>query len=64
MTTLSEVLTTAVHDAFGQTLAAEVQEIVARETRTLFRQHESAFAAIVKTAVDRAFADLLKEPLQ
>jgi hypothetical protein len=58
---LAEHLKAAVQTAVNETFADEVQEIVARETRRAFREHESQFTSIVRTAVAEAIAAMLTE---
>ena len=58
---LTEHLKEAVNEAVGATFAAEVHEIVAKETRLAFREHEKAFTAIIQNAVKQAFSEMLVE---
>lgn len=58
--TLAERLKEAVQTAVNETLASEVQEIVAKEFRRAFREHESQFASIIRGAVAQAITEMLK----
>jgi hypothetical protein len=57
---LTEHLKEAVNEAVGATFATEVHEIVAKETRLAFREHETEFTAIIQSAVKQAFSEMLK----
>jgi hypothetical protein len=51
---LAEQLKTAVQTAVNDTLSSEVQEIVIKEFRQAFREHEGEFASIIRGAVAQA----------
>jgi hypothetical protein len=57
---LETVLKDAVATAMGATIAEEVQEIVAKETRRALRDHEDQLTTLVRTAVHEAVAELLQ----
>ena len=48
---LENILKEAVKGAVGATIAEEVQEIVAEETRRALREREDELTALVRTAV-------------
>lgn len=56
---LADHLKEAVQSAVNETLADEMREIVAKEVRRAFREHESQFATIVQTTVAQAMAETL-----
>ena len=56
---LETILKDAVANAMGATIAQEVQEIVAKETRRALREHEDELTTLVKTAVGAAIAEML-----
>lgn len=56
---LENILKDAVKDAVGATIAAEVQEIVAKETRRALRAHEDELTAMVRSVVGAAIAEML-----
>ena len=56
---LETVLKDAVATAMGATIAEEVQEIVAKETRRALRDHEDQLTTLVRTAVAEAIAEML-----
>ena len=56
---LAEHLKHAVQEAVNDTFADEMREIVAKEVRRAFREHESQFAAIVRTTVAEAIAEMV-----
>jgi len=56
MTDLQSVLHEAVRDAVSDTLADEVRQVVAKETRRALRAHEDELTAIVRAAVVEALA--------
>jgi len=49
----------AVAHAMGATIAEEVQEIVAKETRRALREHEDKLTTLVRAAVASAIEELL-----
>ena len=49
----------AVKDAVGATIAVEVQEIVAKETRRALRAHEDDLTQMVRSVVGAAIAEML-----
>jgi hypothetical protein len=55
---------TAIKDAikagFSATIAEDVQEIVARETRRALREHEEELTLMIRTAVKVALEEALK----
>ena len=56
---LESILKEAVKGAVGATIAEEVQEIVAKETRRALREREDELTALVRTAVASAIAEML-----
>jgi hypothetical protein len=56
---LENILKEAVKGAVGSTIAEEVQEIVAKETRRALREREDELTALVRTAVASAIAEML-----
>jgi hypothetical protein len=58
---LGEHLKIAVRAALNETFALEIQEIVANETRIIFRENEAQFNHIIRSAVKEAFDEMLKE---
>ena len=56
---LATLLKEAVQNAVGATIAAEVQEIVAKETRRALRNHEDKLTTLVRATVSDAIAELL-----
>ena len=56
---LETVLKDAVANAMGATIAEEVQEIVAKETRRALRDHEDQLTTLVRAAVASAIAEML-----
>ena len=56
---LENILKEAVKGAVGATIAEEVQEIVAKETRRALREREDELTALVRTAVASAIAEML-----
>jgi hypothetical protein len=58
--TLESMLKDAVANAMGETIAEEVREIVAKETRRAMREHEDRLTALVRTAVTSAIGELLQ----
>jgi hypothetical protein len=56
---LETILKDAVKDAVGATIAVEVQEIVAKETRRALREHEEQLTTLVRHAVASAIGELL-----
>jgi hypothetical protein len=59
--TLAEHLSIAVRTAINETFAAEVQEIVAKETRVMFRNNHERFEVIIRNAVQLAMSEILSE---
>jgi hypothetical protein len=53
------ILKDAVASAVSATIAEEVQEIVAKETRRALREHYDQLTTLVGVAVASAIADLL-----
>jgi hypothetical protein len=60
---LADHLKKAVQSAVNETFADEVREIVAKEVRRAFREHESQFASIVQRTVAQAITDMLTDDL-
>jgi hypothetical protein len=56
---LENMLKDAVKDAIGATIAEEVHEIVAKETRRALRSHEDQLTTLVRAAVASAIAEML-----
>ena len=56
---LESILKDAVANAMGATIAEEVQEIVAKETRRALREREDELTRLVRTAVGAAIAEML-----
>lgn len=56
---LESILKDAVANAMGATIAEEVQEIVAKETRRALRDHEDELTTLVRAAVASAIGELL-----
>ena len=56
---LESILKDAVASAMGATIAQEVQEIVAKETRRALHDHEDRLTTVVRAAVASAIAELL-----
>ena len=56
---LESILKDAVANAMGATIAEEVQEIVAKETRRALRDHEERLTTVVRAAVASAIAEML-----
>jgi hypothetical protein len=56
---LENILKEAVSSAMGATIAEEVQEIVAEETRRALRDHEDQLTTLVRAAVASAIAEML-----
>jgi hypothetical protein len=56
---LESLLKDAVANAMGATIAEEVQEIVAKETRRALREHEDQLTTLVRAAVASAIAEML-----
>lgn len=59
MMALESILKDAVANAMGATIAEEVQEIVAKETRRALRDHEDKLTLLVRDAVGSAIGELL-----
>jgi hypothetical protein len=59
--TLAESLSVAVRTAINETFASEVQEIVAKETRIMFRNNHERFEVIIRNAVQLAMSEILSE---
>ena len=56
---LENILKEAVKGAVGTTIAEEVQEIVAKETKRALTRARDQLAALVRTAVASAIAEML-----
>jgi len=56
---LENILKEAVKGAVGATIAEEVQEIVAKETRRALTRARDELTALVRTAVVSAIAEML-----
>ena len=56
---LESILKDAVANAMGATIAEEVQEIVAKETRRALRDHADELTTLVRAAVASAIGELL-----
>jgi hypothetical protein len=56
---LENILKDAVKGAIGATIAEEVQEIVAKETRRALRAHEDQLTTLVRAAVASAIEEML-----
>lgn len=56
---MESILKEAVKSAVGATIAEEVEEIVARETRRALREREDDLTKLVRTAVASAIAEML-----
>jgi hypothetical protein len=61
---LSDVLKNAVRNGVVGALAAELQEIVVKETRRALRDHEDQLTVIVRAAIADAIAELLAPEAQ
>lgn len=57
---LEDTIKAAVQAAVGATIAEEVQEIVAKETRRALLEHEDELVRLVRSAVTSAIAEALK----
>ena len=57
--TLPEIVKTAVHQSFGEALAAEIGDLVVKETRRALQERESDLTALVRDAVHEAVAELM-----
>ena len=57
-TALKDAIKEAASHAISATLALEVQELVAKETRRAFRERETQINAIVQAAVAEALAEI------
>jgi hypothetical protein len=55
------IIKDAVKDAFGATLAVEIQDAVAKETRRALREHEEEFTHLVRSAVSAAISEIFEE---
>jgi hypothetical protein len=58
---LADHLKGAIQSALDETLSDEVGEIVAKEVRRAFREHEDEFSSIIRISVAQAIAEMLKE---
>jgi hypothetical protein len=56
---MESILKEAVKTAVEATIAEEVEEIVARETRRALREREDDLTRLVRTAVASAIAEML-----
>ena len=56
---LANILKDAVKDAVGGTLAEEIREIVAKETRRTLREREEEMTELARTAVVSAVSEML-----
>jgi hypothetical protein len=56
---LETILKEATAKAVGETIAEEIREIVAKETRRALREHEDQLTTLVRAAVTSAIAELL-----
>jgi hypothetical protein len=56
---LETILKEAVKDGVSATIAAEIQDIVATETRRALRAHEDELTAMVRSVVGAAIAEML-----
>lgn len=56
---LESILKDAVKDAISATIAEEIHEIVAKETRRALRDHEDQLTGLVQGAVKDAIAEML-----
>ena len=61
MSEFTAILKEAVRNAVGATIAVEVQEIVAKETRRSLREHEEQFTTLIRAAVASAIAEMLTQ---
>jgi hypothetical protein len=57
--TLESILKDAIKEAIGDTIAGEVREIVAKETRRTLRDRETELTDLVKGAVASAIGEML-----
>ena len=58
---LATLLKEAVQNAVGATIAVEIQEIVAKETRRSLREHEEELTALIRAAVASAITEMLMQ---
>jgi hypothetical protein len=57
--TLQTILKDAVKGAISETIALELHEIVAKETRRALQAHEQELTTLVRAAVGAAIAEML-----
>ena len=60
MMPLASILKEAVQNAISATIAVEVQEIVAKETRRALREYEEQLTMLIRAAVTSAIAEMLE----
>jgi hypothetical protein len=60
MTEIQTAIKDAATEAIASTLAEEIQDIVAKETRRAFREHEDQITVIVREAVASALAEAFR----
>ena len=58
---LENILKEAVKTAVTDTIALEMQEVVAKETRKALRDHEDRLTQLVREVVSAAIAEMLGE---
>jgi hypothetical protein len=59
VSTIDNILKTAVRAGIEGALADDLQEMVAKETRRALRDHEEQLTAVVRAAVHEAISELL-----
>jgi HEAT repeat protein len=57
--TLPDIVKTAVRQSFGEALAAEIGDLVVKETRSALQEREADLTRLVREAVREALADLM-----
>ena len=54
------VLQDAIKTGFAETIAEDVRDIVAKETRRALREHEDDLTRLIRIAVNKALEEALK----
>ena len=57
--TLPDIVKNAVRESFGEALAAEIGDLVVKETRSALQEREADLTKLVRVAVREALADLM-----
>ena len=58
--TLPDIVKTTVRQSFGEALAAEIGDLVVKETRRALQEREADLTTMVRDAVHEAVAELLE----